>query len=90
MARTFPELITKHLPKSIASVKGHLDQQHKNVRSTKPNPPKPSPEPSFERLDQQTNIVFANVFEPTGQIYADLPGRFPIQSDRGNQYIFAL
>jgi hypothetical protein len=85
-----PELITKHLPKSIASVKGHLNQQHKNVRSTKPNPPKPSPEPSFERLDQRTNLVFANVFEPAGQIYTNLSGRFPIQSNRGNQYIFVL
>jgi hypothetical protein len=84
-----PELITKHLPKSLASVKGHLDQQHKNVRSAKQNPPKPSPEPSFERLDQRTNVVFANIFEPTGQIYTGLPGRFPIQSNRGNQYIFS-
>jgi hypothetical protein len=85
-----PELITKHLPKSVASVKDHLHQQHKNVRSTKPNPSKPSPEPSFKRLDQRTNLVFANVFEPTGQIYTDLPGCFPIQSNRGNQYICVL
>jgi hypothetical protein len=63
---------------------------HKNVRSTKPNPPKPSPQPFFEQLDQRTNIVFANVFEPTRQIYTDLPGRFPIQSNRSNQYKFVL
>jgi hypothetical protein len=47
-----PELITQHLPKFIASVKGHLGQQHKNVHSTKPTPPKPSSGPSFERLVQ--------------------------------------
>jgi hypothetical protein len=41
-------------------------------------------------LDQRTNVVFANIFEPTGQIYTDLPGRFPIRSSRGNQYIFVL
>jgi hypothetical protein len=82
-----PELVSKHLPKSVASIKGHLDQQHKNVRSTKP---KPSSEPSFERLYQRTNAVFAHIFEPTGQIYTDLPGRFPIKSNRGNQYIFVL
>jgi hypothetical protein len=83
--RLTPGLVTKHLPKSIASIKGHLDQQHKNVRSTKPTPPKPSTEPSFERLDQRTNVVFANIFKPIAQIYTDLPGRFPIQSNRGNQ-----
>jgi hypothetical protein len=85
-----PELVTQHLPKSIASVKGHLDQQRKNVRSTKPTPAKLSSEASFERLDQRTNVVFANIFEPTGQIYTDLPGRFPIRSNRGNQNIFVL
>jgi hypothetical protein len=81
-----PQLVSKHLPKSVASVKGHLDQQHKNVRSTKP---KPSSEPSFERLDQRTNAVFAHIFKPTGQIYTDLPGGFPIKSNRGNQYILS-
>jgi hypothetical protein len=83
-----PELVTQHLPNSITSVKGHLDQQRKNVRSTKPTPTKLSLEPSFERLDQRNNVVFANIFVPTGQIYTDLPGRFPIRSNRGNQYIF--
>jgi hypothetical protein len=82
-----PELVSKYLPKSVASIKGHLDQQHKNVRSTKP---KPSSEPSFERLDRRTNTVFAHIFEPTGQIYTDLPGGFPIKSNRGSQYIFVL
>jgi hypothetical protein len=85
-----PELVTQHLPKSIASVKGHLDQQRKNVRSTKPTPIKLSLESSFERLDQRTNVVLANIFKPTGQIYTDLPGRFPICSNRGNQYIVVL
>jgi hypothetical protein len=85
-----PKLVTQHLPKSITSVKGQFDQQRKNVCSTKPTPTKLSSEPSSERLDQRTNVVFANIFEPTGQIYTDLPGRFPICYNRGNQYIFVL
>jgi hypothetical protein len=76
-----PELVTQHLPKSIASIKGHLDQQRKNVCSTKPTPTNLSSEPSLERLDQRTNVVFANIFEPTGQIHTGLPGRFPIRSN---------
>jgi hypothetical protein len=40
---TFPgldaNLITKHLPKSEPTVKGHLDQERKNLQSTKTNPP---------------------------------------------------
>ena len=32
------ELIRRHLPLSRATVKGHLDQQRKNLRSTQPKP----------------------------------------------------
>ena len=32
------ELIRRHLPLSTAMVKGHLDQQRKNLRSTQPKP----------------------------------------------------
>jgi hypothetical protein len=38
------KLVTKHLPKSKETVKGHLNQQRKNLRSTKipPSPIKPT------------------------------------------------
>jgi hypothetical protein len=87
------ELVSKHLPKSDATVKGHLDQQSKNVRSTKAKIPTESPpeEPDFEpSIDKRTNAVFAEIISPTGQIYTDLPGRFPVSSNRGNQYIYIL
>ena len=32
------ELVRRHLPLCAATVKGHLDQQRKNLRSTQPNP----------------------------------------------------
>jgi hypothetical protein len=44
------DLIRKHLPKSVATVKGHLDQQRQNIRSTKPNPPKPANNTSIPSL----------------------------------------
>jgi hypothetical protein len=44
------DLVRKHLPKSVATVKGHLDQQRQNVRSTKPKPPKPANDTSKPSL----------------------------------------
>ena len=31
------KLVRKHLPKSLATAKGHLKQDQKNIRSTKPS-----------------------------------------------------
>jgi hypothetical protein len=91
------ELIRKHLPKSDATVKGHLRQSFKNLRSTQtpnlvptdtphtvtpPNTPLESPE--------RTHWVYAAIFQPTGQIHTDQTGRFPITSSKGNKYIMIL
>ena len=38
-----PDLVKKHLPKSPATVKGHLRQIRQNLRSTKPKPLTPTP-----------------------------------------------
>ena len=46
---TFPglisSLISKHLPKSVVTSKGHLDQEFKNLRSTKTSTPAAPPLP---------------------------------------------
>lgn len=100
------ELVKKHLPKSDATVKGHLRQQYKNTRSTKPPPNDSRDAPQTTRntndkfleatsnnSDDQTtrtNNVFLHAFQPTGQIYTDQTGRFPVTSSRGNKYIMLL
>ena len=78
------DLVRKHLPKSPATIKGHLNQQRKNIRSTKDTSPIPTtPEP-------RSNIIFASTIEYTGQIYSDLAGRYPITSSRGNKYLLII
>ena len=37
--RLTAKAVAKHLPKSIANSKGHLDQKRKNIRSTQPKEP---------------------------------------------------
>ena len=40
------DLVRKHLPKSVATAKGHLRLDRKNVRSTQPTAPLPATEPT--------------------------------------------
>ena len=90
---TFPGLtidnVRKHLPPSVATAKGHLDQVRKNIQSTKPNDthedlfPTPDPTPS--------NQIFAVIVDLTSdKTYSDLTGRFPFTSSSGNKYILVL
>ena len=77
--------VAKHLPKSVATSKGHLDQTQKNIRSTQPKEPE-LPEPEVERLDHPTHQIFASI-EPVGRVYTDQTGRFLVTSSSGHKYI---
>ena len=96
---TFPglttTLISKHLPKSLATVLGHQDQEAKNIRST-----------TTFQFDNTTDLdadLAPALATRTHQIsamllsnqtilksYSDQTGRFPVPSSRGNHYIFVL
>jgi hypothetical protein len=68
---------------------GYLNQQRKNLRSTKP----------FEMPDEtpqnkpKTHAIYAAIIhiqDGTGRIDTDLTGHFPVTSNAGHKYIFAL
>jgi hypothetical protein len=93
---TWPGMITeninKHLPKSIATALGHLDQQHKNTRSTKPKTPTTTPtpksdtQPTSENPNERTHQVFPAIIDAdTGKIFTDQTGKFPVTSSHGNK-----
>jgi hypothetical protein len=94
------DLVRKHLPKSIATVKGHLNQHRKNVRSTKPKmaPTTDSPDPDTSPKQLEPNVRTHHVYatsiidpiDPTGQIATNLTGRFPVTLSRGNKCIVVL
>ena len=70
---------------SVATVKGHLNQQRQRHR--KPLHVTPTPIPTC------THTIYAATIDPTqptGNSFSDLTGRFPIQSNRGANYIFVL
>ena len=96
--KSFPglnsELINKHLPKSIETSMGHLNQQYQGVNSTKSAPtrmPTPTPSPKDTNLlpdgPVKTNIIMAavhNITHRKGTAYGDLAGRYLIPSNKGN------
>jgi hypothetical protein len=89
------DLVPKHLPKEIATVKGHLCQRRKNLRSTTIIVTTPAPETielddiTPEAANVKTRQVFAAMVD-VGKVYGDLTGRSPIQSSSGHQYILTL
>ena len=99
-------LVQKHLPNSIATTKGHLNQERKNTQSTKPtlsiNPNvklEPATIESFsdtfptsDTPNLKSHHCFASLvsFQTTAKAYSDQTGRFPYTSSRGNQYLMIV
>ena len=87
----------KHLPLSLATTLGHLDQEQKNVQSTKlANKPHIPEEIHFFPTPEKPNVPSHHCFEliesfiPKHTAYGDLTGRFPHTSSRGNKYLFIV
>ena len=94
--RTWPgvtvDAIKQYLPKSEATTLGHLDQQRKNIQSTKAQNDVQNTMHTPSPLDQglRTHALYATTIsynQPMGKLYTDLTGHFPVQSSRGHKYI---
>ena len=91
-------LITKDLPKSPATSKGHLGMEQKNIQSTKIATTGldlatsldiiPSQEPN----NPQTNVVLAAILTEAElrKSYLDHTGKFPVQSSCGYNYVMII
>ena len=80
------ELVRKHLPKLLATVKGHLKQDRQNIRSTKPSiATAPLVLPSQHTPPARSHQLFVETVELTGKVSTDQPGRFPVTSSRGSK-----
>ena len=76
------EHVTKYLPKSIPTAMGHMDQERKNLHSTKV-----SLHEIFETypICKRINDIYTHDLQ--NHICADQTGRFPVQSYKGHNYI---
>ena len=79
---------------SLATELGHLDQERKNLRSTKNVGTGPTLLPTTK-----TNEVYVHCFQPPfhqtpqhleRKLYSDQTGKFPYRSSRGNQYLLVM
>lgn len=73
---------------------GHMDQRRTGIRSTKSSRASPPPdtintmeEPEQAPQNDKTNMVFMTIAEAEGQLFTDQTGRFPVTSNKGNNYI---
>ena len=58
-----------------------------NIRSTKPA----SSIPKHHREDnKRTHEFFTKIIEPTGKVFSDQTGKFPVTSSRGNKYVMVV
>jgi hypothetical protein len=83
-------VVEKHLSKSSATVKGHLNHRRMNTRSTKIKELRNMVTTEGD-LDYgiKTNCIYAAAID-AGQIYTDQTGRFPMMSSKGKKYIMVL
>jgi hypothetical protein len=107
---TFPgltiNLISKHLPASIATTLGHQDQEAQHLRSTKGRAspivldttddddiaPSPDTDDNANPSMPKPHHICSMLFsnQEILKSYSDQTGKFPVPSSRGNHYIFIL
>jgi hypothetical protein len=77
--------INKHLNLTPATAMGHMNQRRQHIRSTSKDPSEKQQSPDTD-LGAKTHLVYAVVVDQ-GQLYTDLPGKFPVRSSKGNSYV---
>ena len=89
------KLLSKHLPHSEASAKGHMDQEQKNLQSTSSpttdlHDEELSPLQVSDNIKTDDMLCSMEAMSSISKSYSDQTGKFPIKSSRGNEYLFIL
>ena len=75
--------VQKYYPETDETIKGHMNQTRKNVRSTKPKP-KPFEEANTNLMrGKKIQDIYTKVYDARETIFSDQTGKFPTQSQRG-------
>jgi hypothetical protein len=77
--------VNKYFPESVETLKGHLNKQRQNMRSTKQKmvADKPSEDIKLTRSISKQNIL-VKVINANEMVYSNQTERLPVQSSRGN------
>ena len=91
---TWPGLSTSLIRRMVlptATAKGHLDQERKNLQSTRiPIPASLPPVDPDKNLKTKNLICALEPFLPKEKAFSDLTGRFPHRSSRGTEYLLVV
>eukprot|EP00804_Cyclotella_cryptica_P004502 CCRYP_017632-RA/>CCRYP_017632-RA protein AED:0.12 eAED:0.12 QI:0/-1/0/1/-1/1/1/0/259 len=82
--------IQKYYPDSVETPKGHLNQMHKNVRSTKPKSTPFEEVHSTQLWGRKVQDVYTKVYHMRGTIFTDQTGKFPQHSQAGSKNIMVM
>ena len=90
--RLTAQLIRAHLPHTIATAKGHLNQHRQGVDSTKillsnDDADTSTNDPIISHTPAESNHVYLSIQRLSHQLSSDLTGRFPVTSDTGSLYV---
>jgi hypothetical protein len=83
-----PDRVRKYLHKADATMKGHMNRQRQNTRSTQKRLPSDAPALAPEDTCK-TDFVYATIVD-SGKIHSDLTCRLPTTSAKGNTYFLVL
>ena len=96
----YVSIVKKHPQKSQIMALSHLEQQRNNTKSTEPNitnlpstnvsNSETASPPTEPVVLLRTHCIYATCEPISGKIFSNLPGRFPIQSTRGMNYILVV
>ena len=85
------ELVHKHLPKFLATAKGHLKQYRQNIHSTKLSvATAPLFLPSQHTPPAQSHQVFVETAKLTGKVSTNQTVCLPFNSSCGSKYLMVL
>jgi hypothetical protein len=79
------DAINKHFKLTPAKAMVHMNQRLQNIRSTSKAPIEKQTTPDTD-LGTKNHLVYAIIVNQ-GQLYADLTGKFPVRSSKGNSYV---
>ena len=84
------DLVKQFLNDQPATALGHLKQERKNLQSTKLTEQEEDFTPMQQSTKTHETMCTIIPFQQKSKAYADLTGRFPFTSSRGNQYFAIL
>ena len=84
--------VTNFMTKSVATAKGHLDQEKQKLQSTSTKQADEVDDAFPSKISNATHQLCSAIVDYTAKdtAYADLTGRFPKISSRGNQYLLVV